>query len=66
MTLYYHFKKCGQSRKRPHRDEFVLHKIIQSGDLKQLEDTYLKYALGSSFNVIITHMEGEEIFGSYK
>jgi hypothetical protein len=66
MTLYYHFKKCDQSRKRPHRDELFLHKTTHYGDLKQLENTYLKYASGSSFKIRIAQMEGEEIFGSYK
>ncbi len=66
MTLYYHLKNCGQSRKRPHRDELLLHKTTHFGDLKQLENTYLKYVLGSSFKVSIAHMEGEKIFHSYK
>lgn len=47
MTLYYHFKKCGQYGKKPHKDELLLHKITQYGGLKQLENTYLKYALDS-------------------
>jgi hypothetical protein len=35
-------------------------------DLKQLANVVLKYSLGSICIVRIAHMEGEEIFGSYK
>jgi len=44
----------------------LLHKATQSGDLKQLIDIVLKYSLGCICTIIITHMEGEEIFGSCK
>ncbi len=43
-----------------------MHKTTQSGDLKQLVDAVLKYYVGSSHIVKITHMEGEKIFGSCK
>jgi hypothetical protein len=41
-------------------------KANQSGDLKQLVDAVLKYSPSSTSTIRITHMEGEEIFGSYK
>jgi hypothetical protein len=44
----------------------LLCKATEFDDPKQLANAILKYALGSSCIVIITHMEGEEIFGPYK
>jgi hypothetical protein len=40
--------------------------ITQSKDLKQFANVILKYSQVSVYIVRITHMEGEEIFGSYK
>jgi len=39
---------------------------MQFSELKQLVKVVLKYGLGLSFTTKITHMEGEEIFGSSK
>ncbi len=43
-----------------------MHEITQFGDPKQLANAILKYGPSSSFIIRITHMEGEEIFGSCK
>jgi hypothetical protein len=37
-----------------------------SGDPIQLINVVRKYALGVTLTVRLTHLEGEEIFGSYK
>jgi hypothetical protein len=34
--------------------------------MKQLVDVVLKYSLGLAYIIRIAHMQGEEIFGSYK
>jgi hypothetical protein len=49
-----------------HIRELFLCKANQYGDLKQLANIVLKYASRSSCIAKIAHMEGEEIFGSYK
>jgi hypothetical protein len=41
-------------------------RTTQFGDLKQLVDIVLKYSMGLACIIRITHMEGEEIFGSCK
>ncbi len=66
MTLYYHFKHGGQQSQGPNKNELFLHITTQSRDLKQLVDIVLKYSPSSVYTIIITHMEGEEVFGSCK
>jgi len=65
-TLYSHFKQGGQLHQGLDKSELLLHKATQSQDLKQLIDVVLKYSWTSTYIVKIAHMEGEEIFGSYK
>jgi hypothetical protein len=66
MTLYNHFKKGGQFNQGLNRSKHLLHEMTQFGDSKQLANAVLKYGPNSSFIIRITHMEGEEIFGSCK
>jgi hypothetical protein len=59
-TLYY--KKGGPSRQGFNRNELLLCKTSQYGDYRcNFEDV-----IGLSFTTKITHLEGEETFGSYK
>jgi hypothetical protein len=62
LTLYSHFKQGG----RPCQgldDELLLRRAIQFGELANV---VLKYPPRSACKITIAHMEGEEIFGSYK
>ncbi len=65
-TLYVHFKQGGSPSQGPNKSKLFLHITTQSSDPKQFTKVVLKYALGLSCIVSITHMEGEEIFGSCK
>jgi hypothetical protein len=65
-TLYFHFKQGGQPSQRLDKNELFLHRVTQYGHLKQLADVVMKYSSDLVCIVKITHMEGEEIFGSYK
>jgi hypothetical protein len=65
-TLYSHFKQGGGLGQGPDKNELLLHKATQSRNLKQFIDVVLKYSPRSAYIVRIAHMEGEEIFGSYK
>jgi hypothetical protein len=64
--LYSHFKQGGRPSQGLNKSELLLHIATQSSDPKQFTNVVLKYALGLSCIASITHMEGEEIFGSYK
>ncbi len=66
LTLYSHFKQGGWPGQGLDKSELLLCKATQSRDPKQLVDVVLKYSLRSACTIRIAHMEGEEIFGSYK
>ncbi len=65
-TLYFHFKQGGWPSQGLDKSELLLCKTTRSRDPKQLVDVVLKYSPRSACTIGITHMEGEEIFGSYK
>jgi hypothetical protein len=65
-TLYFHLKQGGQLSQGHDKIELFLRRVTQFGDLKQLVNIDLKYSLSLACTIIIAHMEGEEIFGSYK
>jgi hypothetical protein len=48
------------------KNELLLHKTTQYGDLKQLADAVLKYSPKLVYIIRIAHMEGEEVFGFCK
>jgi hypothetical protein len=64
--LYFHLKQGGRLSQRLDKSELLLCRATQFKDLKQLADAILKNSLGSACTFRITHMEGEEIFGSCK
>jgi hypothetical protein len=66
LTLYSHFKQGGRLGQGPDKNELLLHIATQFRDVKQLVDAVLKYSQRSACTNRIAHMEGEEIFGSYK
>ncbi len=64
--MYSHIKQGGRLSQGLDKSELLLCRATQFKDLKQLVDAILKYSLGLACTIRITHMEGEEIFGSCK
>jgi len=64
--LCFHFKQGGQASQKLDKNELILHKATQSSDLEQLANAVVKYPPRLSYIIQITHMEGENIFGSCK
>jgi len=64
--LYFQFMQGGQPGQGLEKSELLLRITTQSRNLKQLANIILKYSPRSAYRVRITHMESEEIFGSYK
>ncbi len=55
--------RCGEG---PGRDELRLWRANQFGDSLQIANAIAKYTKKSSFTTRISHLEGQEIFGSTK
>jgi hypothetical protein len=66
IDIIFSFQAGWSSRPRPDKSELFLRITTQFGDLKELANVVLKYSPSSDYTIRITHMEGEEIFGSYK
>jgi hypothetical protein len=64
--LYYHFNQGGQLSQGLDESELLLRKTTQSKNLKELADAILKYSSRLVCTIRVTHMEGEDIFGSCK
>jgi hypothetical protein len=56
----------GRCREGHARDELKLRQTSQSSDPSQMANDITKYTNGSSFITRISHLEGQEVFGSTK
>jgi len=66
FTLYCVFLHGGCYRTKPDRDELRLCKVSQFGDPLQLAIVVAIFTLGSSYTLMILHLEDEVVFGSIK
>lgn len=66
MMLHYQFKKGGHSNQGTDKNELFLSRMTMSNDPIQLVNAIQKYTPRATLKVKVTHLEGEEIFGSFK
>jgi hypothetical protein len=63
-TIYRHYLQGGPYGRGLHRNELLLRRTHNSGDVSKLAPAIANYASKSSFMTWTLHLKGEEVFGS--